>query len=207
MNSTNAANFGGINVRPPIAAGGQRIGLLGGTFDPAHKGHQHISEFALKSCALDQVWWLVTPGNPIKSINNLTKMSDRISAAQEIAGHPRIKVTGFEAALGTSYTAETLKFLSKRYSSTNFIWLMGADNLINFHMWQKWKSIFQIMPIAVFDRPEYRLKALASPAAQRFASRRRQNIGAASLITSKPPVWAFLTLPLTSISSTKLRQK
>ena len=203
--SFSAKNFGSFNVRPPAVGAGQRIGLLGGSFNPAHEGHRHISDFAIKSCRLDKVWWLVTPGNPIKSHTELPTLESRIKSATKIADHPRMIVTGFEAALPTSFTADTLKFLTRRYSATRFIWLMGADNLANFHRWQNWRTIFQTVPIAVFDRPEYRLKAISSPAAQRFSRYRKPATEAASLIGAKLPAWTFLTLPLSDLSSTKLR--
>lgn len=200
-------SFGSLKVRPPLASSGQRIGLLGGSFNPPHEGHLHISEVALSTLGLDNIWWLVSPGNPIKSHDDLMALENRLAASRALINHPRIKVTGFEASMPTSYTAETLKFLTIRYPSVNFVWLMGADNLLNFHRWQKWQDIFMNVPIAVFDRPGYRLEALVSPAAHRF---RRFQIPekSARLLTHRPaPAWTFITHPLISQSSTALRAK
>lgn len=198
-------NFGSLKVRPPQTAPGLRIGILGGTFNPPHIGHRNISVMALKTLHLDYVWWLVTPGNPIKSHSDLATLNERITAAENISNHPRIKVTGFEASLPTNYTADTLAFLKKRFNNVEFVWLMGADNLVNFHKWQKWRNIFKTMPIAVFDRPGYHLKALSSPAAQAYKSSRLTPPYNRNFSSQKPPAWQFITLPLSYHSSTELR--
>lgn len=200
-----AANFGSLTVRPPQIASGQRIGILGGSFNPPHDGHRNLSLMALKALELDRVWWLVTPGNPIKSHSGLAALNERVQAAEAVSSHPRIDVTAFEASLPTNYTADTLQFLKRRFSGVDFVWLMGADNLVSFHKWQKWKTIFHTMPIAVFDRPGYMMKALSSPAAQTFAQARITNGHAIRLAHQAPPSWQFISIPLSHLSSTDLR--
>ena len=145
-----------------------RIGLLGGSFNPPHAAHRLISLAALKRLRLDQVWWMVTPGNPLKVRSALLPLAERIRLCREVSRHPRIKVTGFEAGIGTAYTERSLSFLRRRFPSVQFVWLMGADNLAGFHRWNEWQAIFGLMPIAVEDRPEWRYRALASPSASPF---------------------------------------
>jgi nicotinate-nucleotide adenylyltransferase len=184
-----------------------RIGLLGGSFDPPHAAHRMISLTALKRLALDQVWWMVSPGNPIKEHGGLAPLPERIRLCREVSRHPRIKVTGFEAGLGTAYTAEVLRFLRRRFPSTRFVWLMGADNLANFDRWNEWEAIFAVMPIAVEDRPEWRYRALASSAASRFSRFRIPEKEAAALPYVSPPAWCYLSGPLSKLSSTTLRSR
>jgi nicotinate-nucleotide adenylyltransferase len=193
------------DLRPPLALPGMRIGLLGGSFNPPHAAHRMISLTALKRLHLDQVWWIVSPGNPIKNHDSLAPLSARLRLSREVSRHPRIKVTGFEAGIGTAYTAEVLRFLRRRFSHTRFVWLMGADNLANFHRWNEWEAIFRIMPIAVEDRPEWRRRALASPAASRFSRFRIPETDAAALPYFSPPAWCYLSGPLSKLSSTALR--
>jgi nicotinate-nucleotide adenylyltransferase len=181
-----------------------RIGLLGGSFDPAHEGHRHISQVALARLGLDQVWWLVTPGNPLKDPSKLTSLEKRVAAANEVARHPRIAVTGFEAQ-GFVHTIDTIRFLKRRFPQVNFVWLMGADNLAEFHRWRAWEALFGLVPIAVFDRPGSGLKARAGKAAQRFALASVDGSDAAGLALMEPPAWTFLTIPLSGVSSTGLR--
>ena len=189
----------------PPTAPGLRIGLLGGSFDPAHVGHRHISLEALARLELDQVWWLVSPGNPLKSHDGLAALEKRVADAQLVARHPRIRVTGFEAALGTSFSAETLDYLVGRAPGVRFVWLMGADNLASFHRWRAWRGIMQLMPVAVFDRPGWRYKALGSRAANAFAAARVPEAKARLLAGMRPPAWCFLSIPLSDLSSTELR--
>jgi nicotinate-nucleotide adenylyltransferase len=189
----------------PMAAPRMRIGLLGGSFNPAHAAHRHISLTALKRLGLDQVWWLVSPGNPLKDSSKLPGLGERVEAAKEIAQHPRIVVTGFEKALRSVHTIDTIRFLKKRYPQVNFVWLMGADNLADFHHWRDWEQLFRVVPIAAFDRPGFALKALAGKAARRFASARIDESDLGGLPLIEPPVWTFVTLPLSRLSSTALR--
>ena len=183
-----------------------RIGLLGGSFNPAHEAHRHISLTALKRLGLDQVWWLVTPGNPLKASATQPSLEKRVAAAREVAHHPRIVVTGFEGAKRSHYTVDTLKFLKQRFPGVHFVWLMGADNLAELHHWRDWPALFRLVPIAVFDRPGFRLKAMSSRAAQRFQFYRVDDSDAPGLASQIPPAWAILSEPLSSLSSTSLRQ-
>jgi len=189
-----------------MAAAGMRIGLLGGTFNPAHDAHRDISLTALKRLGLDQVWWLVTPGNPLKDVSKLPGLAQRVAAAEDVARHPRIKVTGFDGARGSAYTIDLLKALKQRFPGVQFVWLMGADNLAQFHRWKAWPEIFATMPIAVLDRPGFRLKARASQAAQRFGPYYVDESDAAGLAGLVPPAWTILSHRLSGLSSTALRE-
>ncbi len=199
-------DFGSLRVKTPLVFPGQRIGIMGGSFNPPHDGHRIVAETAMKRLRLDQVWWVVTPGNPLKNHHGLPPLADRMKAARALARSSRMKITGFEAELGTPYTAATLAFLKRRYPGVRFVWVMGADNLSSFHHWQHWREIARTMPIAVVDRPGYRLKALSSPAASTLSARRLPEPQAAQLAASKPPAWAFLTSRLSALSSTALRR-
>jgi len=183
-----------------------RIGLLGGSFNPAHAAHRHISLTALKRLGFDQVWWLVTPGNPLQAGAKHPSLERRVAAAREVAHHPRIVVTGFEGARKSPYTVDTLKFLKQRFPGVHFVWLMGADNLAELHHWRDWPALFRLVPIAVFDRPGFRLKAMSSRAAQRFQFYRVDDSDAPGLASQIPPAWAILSEKLSSLSSTSLRQ-
>jgi len=194
-------------VRFPTVAPGMRIGLLGGSFNPAHEGHRHISLEAIARLGLDQVWWLVSPGNPLKNHADLATDDARLAAAKEVARHPRIVVTGFESALRTSFTADTLDFLAARSPAVRFIWLMGADNLASLHRWRDWRQIMLTFPIAVFDRPGWRYRALASRAARAYATCRLPESEARLLTLCRPPAWTFLSIPLSGLSSTQLRAR
>jgi nicotinate-nucleotide adenylyltransferase len=197
----------GADLRPPPALAGMRIGLLGGSFNPPHAAHRMVSLTALKRLRLDRVWWMVSPGNPIKDHNGLLPLSERVRLSREVSRHPRIKVTGFEAGIGTAYTAEVLRFLRRRFPRTHFVWLMGADNLASFHRWSEWQAIFNLMPIAAVDRPEWRSRALASAAASRFGRFRIPETEAAALPCLAPPAWCYLSGPLSKLSSTALRSR
>jgi len=182
-----------------------RIGLLGGSFNPPHEAHLEISLTALKRLGLDRVWWLVTPGNPLKDPSKLASLESRVEAARKMARHPRIEVTGF--AGGSAYTIDLLAELKRRFPGVNFVWLMGADNLADFHRWQAWQQIFESMPIAVLDRPGFRHKARASKAAQRFALYQVDESDAGGLARLEPPAWTILSHRLSGLSSTALRAK
>ena len=195
-----------MRPEPPLALPGMRIGLLGGSFNPAHEGHRLISLAALERLRIDRLWWVVTPGNPLKNKAELAGFSERLERARAVAAHPRIDVTGFEAALPVPYTASTLSYLRRRFPGVHFVWLMGGDNLAQIHRWHRWRDIFQLMPIAVMDRPGARPKALASPAAKLFANSRLAEADAGALPLMEPPAWAYLTIPLSAASSTKLRR-
>jgi nicotinate-nucleotide adenylyltransferase len=184
-----------------------RIGLYGGSFNPAHAGHRHVSLLAMKRVRLDRVWWVVTPGNPLKERGGLAPACERAAAAQALARHPRIDITCFEEEIGARYTVETLAYVAGRCPTVRFVWIMGADNLAHFDRWQRWREIFTMVPVAVVDRPGWRLKALASKAARRFASNRIPESEAATLSTRPPPTWTFLTGPLSHVSSTAIRNQ
>ncbi|MBM3952590.1 MAG: nicotinate-nucleotide adenylyltransferase [Rhodospirillales bacterium] len=195
------------NTSKPARRRAERIGLLGGSFNPAHEGHLHISRQALARLRLDEVWWLVSPQNPLKPARGMTPLEARIRVARDIARHPRIRVSAIEAELGTVYTAETLKRLVARFPKIRFVWLMGADNLIQISRWRDWRSIFTTVPVAVFARPAYSLRALASVAARRFAKARISGTAAGALADMRPPAWAFLRIRLSAASATAIRAR
>jgi len=192
---------------PPAHAAGLAVGLLGGSFNPAHRGHRHISELALKRLELDEVWWLVSPQNPLKPAEGMEGLEDRVERARTVARHPRIRVTGIEARLGTRYTADTLGELCAHFPNTRFVWLMGADNMVQLPKWDDWTRIFRTVPVAVFDRPTYSQRALAGTAARRFRSARVKERGAARLARMEPPAWCFLHIPLMALSATQIRAR
>lgn len=183
----------------------RRVGLLGGSFNPAHEGHLHISRIALKRLALHAVWWMVSPQNPLKATEGMADFSARISAARGAARDPRIEVTGIEAELGTVYTLETVTALQARFASTRFVWLMGADNLVQIRRWKRWPRLFERLPIAVFPRPSYSRRALRGAAAQRFATGRIPLSKLRALADLDPPAWAFVQGPVHSASATAIR--
>lgn len=188
-----------------LPAAGQRIGLLGGSFNPAHEGHLAISEEAMRRLDLDEIWWLVSPQNPLKSANDMAPQSVRAQRATTLIHTPKIRITMLEREFGTAYTAETLKLLVQRFPRVHFVWLMGADNLIQIDRWQDWQEIFNTMAIAIFDRPTYSLRALASTAARRFARFRKRESEVKRLADSPPPAWVFLHNRLNAQSSTAMR--
>ena len=189
----------------PLATHGLRVGLLGGSFDPPHAGHLHITKWALKEFGLDQVWWLVSPGNPLKK-RGPAPIEKRMSAARNLIGnHPKIVVTDLEQKLGTRYTAETLDELQARYQGVRFVWLMGADNLADFHHWDRWDEIMYKMPIGVLARPGEQLAAGCSPAARRFRRKRLSARRSTALPFREAPCWSLLTGPMVNLSSTQIR--
>jgi nicotinate-nucleotide adenylyltransferase len=207
MRPSPQSRFPRITARPPLAAPGQLIGLLGGSFNPPHAAHRLISEVALKRLGLAKVWWIVSPGNPLKRRTEMAPLERRVVLCRETARNPHIVVTDFEADLDEPFTAATLAFLRARTPLVRYVWLMGADNLASFERWQRWREIFTMVPIVVVDRPGWRLKALASKAARAFASSRVPEAEARSLAHRPPPAWTFLTGPLSSMSSTTLRNR
>jgi len=188
----------------PYAAPGQVIGLLGGSFDPAHEGHAHITREALKRFGLDQVWWLVSPANPLKS-HGPAPMSERIARANDVMQHPDVRITGIEEKLRTRYTAQTLRALQGLYPSQRFVWLMGADNLAQFHLWQDWEDIAQRVPIGILARPGQRISARMSRAASLFAPYRIAGQSSQLLGRAKPPAWCFVNVPMMDVSSSAIR--
>jgi nicotinate-nucleotide adenylyltransferase len=197
---------GHITAHPPYAAPGQAIGLLGGSFNPPHTAHLMISELVLRRLGLAKVWWIVSPGNPLKRRADTAPLAERLELCRDIAKNSHIVVTDFEADLDSPYTASTLAFLKARTPLVRYVWVMGADNLASFERWQRWREIFAMMPVAVVDRPGWRLKALASKAARAFADSRVPEAQARGLANRPPPAWTFLTGPLSRVSSTALRR-
>ncbi len=190
----------------PIATPGQRIGLLGGSFDPPHSGHVHITRWALRRLGLDRVWWLVSPGNPLKS-RGPAAIERRVAACRALIDHPKVTVTDIERHLATRYTADTLARLSLHYPGVHFVWLMGSDNLARFHHWQHWDWIMANYPIAVLARPGEQVRAGLSPAARRFASQRLPQGAARLLGRGDMPRWTLLTGPMSPDSSTAIRAR
>ncbi len=201
-----AVSFGSVRPKPPLVGAGQRIGLLGGSFNPPHAAHRLITHTALRRVGLDAVWWVVSPGNPLKSHGDLAPLEKRLTLCEEMAAvDPRIKVTSFEADLPSAYTAATLSFLSLRYPEVHFVWLMGADNLVTFHHWQHWRDIASTMPMVIVDRPNWRHKALAGPAGRWLAPHFINEERAHLLPSLTPPAWTLLTGRLSNLSSTAIR--
>ena len=190
-------------VLPPHAPG-LRIGLFGGSFNPPHAAHRAASLYAMKRLGLDRIWWLVTPGNPLKDTSALPPLAERLAAALAVSKHPRIDVTGLEAVIKTRYTYDTVAFLTARCPNVRFVWIMGADNLKQFHHWQRWRGIAALLPIAVIDREPAGLRAAASPAAQSLAAARISDAAARSLRNARPPAWIYLYGLKSPISSTAL---
>ena len=185
---------------------GPRVGLLGGSFNPAHSGHLHISLLALKRLQLDEVWWLVSPQNPLKPTTGMAPYAERLASAREAADDRRIRVSEAESELGTRYTVDTLQGVRQRHPHHRFVWIMGADNLIQVTRWQRWADIFDTVPVAVFDRPTYSFRALAGTAAKRYARRRLKEHEGGTLADQDPPAWIFLWGSNDPTSATALRE-
>jgi len=186
---------------------GMKIGLLGGSFNPAHAGHLHISLEAMKRLGLDSVWWLLSPQNPLKSTEEMAPLEARLASARELARHPRIRVSALEDRLGTRYTATTLERLTRRLPDTHFIWIMGADNLLQLPQWHRWQAIVDSVPLAVMDRNHYSLKGLTGKMATRYFDNRMSDSALKALATTPPPAWAFVTIPRHPASATELRER
>ena len=192
-------------LRMPHVEKGMQVGLFGGSFNPPHAGHVLVAEIALRRLALDQLWWMVTPGNPLKSTRELASLEERIAGSEAITRNPRIKVTAFEAAHHVRYTADTLALVRARNPGVDFVWVMGADNLAGFHHWDRWREIALTMPIAVIDRPGSTLAFISSVMARTFDYARVAERDAARLARMRAPAWTFIHGPRSSLSSTALR--
>ena len=190
----------------PYARPGQVIGLLGGSFDPAHAGHAHITREALKRFGLDRVWWLVSPGNPLKA-RGPAPMAARVARARAVIIDPRVTVTDIEARLGTCHTADTIAALQRLYPGVRFVWLMGADNLADFHRWENWRAILRMVPVGVIARPGDRVAARTSKAARIFRGHRLRGREARALARARPPAWAMINVPMVDHSSTAIRAR
>jgi len=193
-----------MSVLPPHTSG-MKIGLFGGTFDPPHDAHRAACLIAMRRLGLDRVWWLVTPGNPLKDTRGLAPIGERIAAARKLANHPRIIVTGFEADIGARYTYDTLRHLAAHCPAVHFVWIMGADNLRSFHRWENWRGIAALVPFAVVDRLGPSLYASGGIAGHALARFRIPETAARSLAGRKPPAWVYLHGLKSPLSSTALR--
>ncbi|MDP6517667.1 MAG: nicotinate-nucleotide adenylyltransferase [Alphaproteobacteria bacterium] len=183
-----------------------RIGLLGGSFNPAHDGHVHISLIALSRLRLDRVWWLVSPQNPLKSETGMASLAERLARARQLATDRRLVASDLERTLHTRYTVDTVAILRRRLPRARFVWIMGADNLAQITRWRRWPELFETVSIAIFDRPTYSRSAMASIAARSF---RRQRVPArmyAKLADLEPPAWAYIRAAPHPESATRLRQ-
>jgi nicotinate-nucleotide adenylyltransferase len=187
----------------PMATRGMVVGLLGGSFDPAHGGHVHITREALKRFGLDRVWWLVSPGNPLKP-RPPAPLAVRVAEARRLMRHPKVAITDLEARTGTRATHDTLEALRRHYPGVRFVWLMGADNLAQFHRWGRWRDILHMVPVGVLARPGAGEERL-SPAARAFARARLPEGAAVTLGLRAPPAWCFVNLPMVDLSSSAIR--
>lgn len=188
-----------------MARAGQVIGLLGGSFDPAHEGHAHISREALRRFGLDRIWWVVSPGNPLKD-QGPADMPRRLARARAVMDHPRVCVTDIEARIGTRHTAQTLRALRRLYPGVRFVWLMGADNLAQLDRWQDWRQIIENVPVGVLARPGQRISARASKAARIYRAAKLPARAAGLLASGPAPRWCFLNVPMVDISSSGIRR-
>lgn len=210
---TPAAAIRAVMAAAPTASDGmwgfsnRRVGLLGGSFNPAHGGHLDLSKLVLKHLDLDEIWWLVSPQNPLKSTTDMMPFSERLETATAVAAaERRIRVTGIERRFGSTYTADTLRLLRRRFPRIHFVWLMGGDNLVQLPHWKHWQEIFRTIPIAVFNRPNGR-GALAGTAAHRFSHVRVPVTTARRLALMSPPAWVFFHTKLDYRSATRIREE
>ena len=199
-------------ARPPLNPWGDRrrarVGLLGGSFNPAHDGHRHVALEALRRLSLDEVWLLVSPQNPLKPVAGKAPLAERLDGAQRLVGrHPRLRATAIEARLGTRFSADTLARLRTRFPRVGFVWLVGADNLRQFHRWARWAAIWHAVPIAILARGAYGGPVQAAKAARRFRHARRPARQAPRLAASPPPAWVFLHIRRHPASSSALRAR
>ncbi len=186
-------------------AGGPRVGLFGGSFNPAHEGHLHVSLEAIKRLDLDELWWLVSPQNPLKSKCGMAPFEQRLTAARRLARHPAIRVSDCEQRWHSPYSADTIERLRRRHPRHCFVWVMGADNLADFERWRRWQDIFQALPIAIFDRRTYAQSASASKALKRFVRHRLPERAACMLASEQPPVWTYFHGRLHGASASAIR--
>ena len=190
----------------PLALPGMSVGLFGGSFDPPHAGHLHVSREALKRFGLDRVWWLVSPGNPLKATGPAA-LERRMAAARALVDHPRIEVTDIEARIGTRYPAETIERLIALSPGVRFVWLMGADNRAQFHRWQRGQWILRTVPVGVLARPGQRISARTARAAQVYRAAKLPAGRARLLPRAEAPAWCFLNVPMLDVSSSAIRAR
>lgn len=195
-------------LRPGFALSrGMKVGLYGGSFNPAHEGHAHVAETARQRLGLDRVIWLVAPQNPLKSSAETQPLMDRLAGVRALARDRGMVVSDVESRLDTRYTLDTVLALKARFPGVRFVWIMGADSLATFHRWRGWTQIMRALPVAVVSRPWISLKSRSSPAARRFAASRIPFSRARGLPGQAPPAWIFLYGPLNFQSSTALRER
>lgn len=194
-------------IVPPSFGDGQRIGLFGGSFNPAHGGHRAVALYASKRLGLDWTWWLVSPQNPLKEADRYRDYAERLKVTRRVARHPRCIVTDLEQQLGTRTTAATLAALAPVLRRGRFVWIMGADSFANLHHWNDWTDIAQAIPLAILARPGFSMRALESPAALRYERRRIATDKARELPGAPPPAWCFIPMPLRAESSTAIRER
>ncbi len=194
------------HLRLPHAAPGLAVGLFGGSFNPPHAGHRLVAEIALRRLKLDQLWWIVTPGNPLKDRGELAPLAERIAMSEALVRDPRVRVTAFEAAWTLNFTAETISLVKARNPAVRFVWVMGADSLASFHRWQNWQDIVCKVPIAIIDRPGSTLSFLSAKMAKTFGRARIDEDDAGALSRLRPPAWTFIHGPRSSLSSTAIRR-
>lgn len=198
---------GGVLANRPGLTRGMRVGLFGGSFNPAHEGHLHVARTALVRLDLDRVMWLVSPGNPLKPARDAEAFEARLASGRAVARGPSMIVSDFEARAGFNRTVQTLRALRRRYPAVRFVWIMGSDNLADFHRWRGWTEILRLVPAAVIARPGSLLKSRLAPAARRFARHRRPAAQARLLPFTEPPAWVYLRAPLNPASSTAIRRQ
>ena len=193
---------------PASLAAGLTIGLYGGSFNPAHDGHVAVAKAAKRLCRLDRLWWLVSPGNPLKSAADYLPLNERMAASRALTkGLPWLTVSDFEQSRGLCYSAETLAALQRHYPATRFVWIIGADSLASFHKWRNWQAIASMVPLLVISRPGFGLAPLQSPAAQSLARWRRPARDGAILGLCSAPAWVYLPCVHSGLSATAIREK
>jgi nicotinate-nucleotide adenylyltransferase len=183
---------------------GMKIGLFGGSFNPAHQGHAHVAETARLRLGLDRIIWLVSPQNPLKSSHETKPLFERLSGLEPFVG-PLDIISDFETRISAVYTLDTLRALKARFPGVHFVWIMGADSLASFHRWRGWVQIMHMIPIAIVSRPGVLMQSRLSPTAQRFRRFERPERSALRLVTLRPPAWIYLKGPLHTASSTAIR--
>lgn len=193
-------------IHAPPFGEGQRIGLFGGSFNPAHRGHVAVALYALKKLKLDWIWWLVAPQNPLKDRGDYADYEERLNQVRRVARHPRFIVSDLEREFGTTTTASLLRKLAPAMAKGHFVWIMGADSFADLHRWNDWTSIVRTVPLAFLARPGYSIRALKGPAALRYGAYRLPNADAALLPETPPPAWVFVPMPLRGESSTAIRK-
>ncbi|WP_156851603.1 nicotinate-nucleotide adenylyltransferase [Bartonella refiksaydamii] len=183
------------------------VGLFGGSFNPPHAGHLLVAEIAIRRLCLDQLWWMVTPRNPLKDCTGLPSLEERMRLSVELIDHPKIRVTGFEQAIGSKASVDTVSHILARCRGVRFVWVMGADSFASIHRWCRWHDVVSMLPIAIIDRPFVHMSALTSPMAHVYRSFRLDERESIRLPFMKPPAWTYLHGPLSFQSSTSLRLK